>query len=436
MQTRFDPVQLANPVLAEANAILRNCVHCGFCTATCPTYTLLGDERDSPRGRIYMIKSMLESGGDPAAETIRHVDRCLSCLSCVSTCPSGVDYGHLVDIARARIVDRGKRPLADRLLRRLLLWLLPDHKRFRTILGLSRLGKPFTPLLRRIRATRRLAATLELAPWRLAPAADLKDGEVFAARGLRRGRVALFQGCAQRALAAHINEAAIRLLTRSGIEVRIVADEGCCGALALHMGQTEQARAFARHNIDRWHKEINRCGLDAILITASGCGSVIKDYAHLLARDETYGARAARVAARAKDITEYLASIGPEAGATSGNLKVVWHAPCSLQHGQGINTGPVDLLRKAGFTVSLLPEAHLCCGSAGVYNILEPELADALLQRKIKAVKSTGADIVATANIGCITQISKASAIPVVHIIELLEQVGRDNPSMKYSTHD
>ena len=427
MQTRFDPVQLANPLLAEANAILRNCVHCGFCTATCPTYTLLGDERDSPRGRIYMIKSMLEKGGDPAAETIRHVDRCLSCLSCVSTCPSGVDYGHLVDIARARIVDRGKRRFADRLLRRLLLWLLPDHKRFGTVLGLSRLAKPLAPLLRRIPAARRLAAMLELAPWRLAPAADLKDGEVFAARGLRRGRVALFQGCAQRVLAARINEAAIRLLTRSGTEVRIVADEGCCGALALNMGQTEQAKTLARHNIDRWHEEINRSGLDAILITASGCGSVIKDYAHLLARDETYRARAARVAARAMDITEYLTSIGPGPGVTASKLNIAWHAPCSLQHGQNIRSGPVELLRKAGFTVSLLPESHLCCGSAGVYNILEPDLADALLERKIKAIESTGADIVATANIGCMTQISKASAIPVVHIIELLEQAGRDN---------
>ncbi len=421
MQTSFEPVQLAAPAIAMANDILRNCVHCGFCLATCPTYTLLQDERDSPRGRIYLVKELLESGGAAGAEVTFHVDRCLSCLSCMSTCPSGVDYMHLVDIARTRIENTAKRPLFQRLLRKTLALILPYPERFAAALKFSRFAKPLGPLLRRMSWSRPLAAMLALAPWRMAPPADLKDGEIFRARGLRRARVILFQGCAQRVLAGRINEAAIRLLTRHGVDVIIAGNEGCCGALSLHMGREDEARSFARKNVASWYAEVNHAGIDAILSTASGCGSVIKDYGHILGRDEDFSGKAARISDITLDITEFLPSLALDNPEAPMGLKLAWHPPCSLQHGQNIRKEPVHLLQSAGFDVRELANSHLCCGSAGVYNILQPQLADELLKGKLAAIDAVEPDVIVTANLGCMTQIASRAKKPVIHLVELVD---------------
>ena len=418
MQTSFTLAQLADRDTAEADRILRSCVHCGFCTATCPTYVLLGDELDSPRGRIYLIKDMLENDRPATGEVVKHIDRCLSCLACMTTCPSGVHYMHLVDHARAHVEETYSRPLGDRVLRALLAKVLPDRKLFRLSLLAGSAGRVLAPLFGAL-GLNRLAAMLRLVPSRLPPGSEAGH-RVFPAQGARRGRVALLQGCAQSVLAPSINEAATRLLTRKGYEV-VLAGEGCCGSLVHHMGREQQALGNARAAIDLWTREIETDGLDAIIVTASGCGTTIKDYGYMLRNDPAYARRAARVSALAKDISEYLASLDLGAAARPGGLKVAYQAACSLQHGQKIVKQPKELLAKAGFTVSDIGEAHLCCGSAGTYNIMQPEIATRLRDRKVANIERTGADVVATGNIGCMTQLAEATAIPIVHTVELLD---------------
>lgn len=426
MKTEFSLAQLADPDIAEADKILRACVHCGFCTATCPTYVLLGDELDSPRGRIYLIKEMLEKDQPPTAEVVKHVDRCLSCLSCMTTCPSGVNYMHLVDQARVRIEQRYQRPLAERLLRQVLAFVLPDPQRFRISMRLAQLARPLAVFLPTPRPSatpsliERLKAMLALAPGRL-PAPGALPGTVFAALGKKRGRVALLQGCAQQVLAPRINEAAISLLTRHGIEVVLVKDEQCCGALTHHLGHDDDALDRARANVTAWQKEVAGEGLDAILVTASGCGTVIKDYGYLLREDRAFAADAAKVSALAKDITEYVAGLGLEPTARQDNIVVAYHSACSLQHGQKITGLPKELLSKNGFVVKDVPESHLCCGSAGTYNILQPELAGRLRDRKVANIASVKPDMIAAGNIGCMVQIASGTSVPVVHTIELLD---------------
>ena len=418
MQTSFTLAQLADPDVAEADKILRACVHCGFCTATCPTYVLLGDELDSPRGRIYLIKDMLENDRPATGEVVKHIDRCLSCLACMTTCPSGVHYMHLVDHARAHVEETYSRPLGDRLLRALLAKVLPHRKLFRLSLRAGSAGRLLAPLLGAL-GLDRLAAMLRLVPDRVPPPSP-EGRRVVPAQGARRGRVALLQGCAQSVLAPSINEAATRLLTRKGYEV-VVAGEGCCGSLVHHMGREQQALGNARAAIDLWTREIETDGLDAIIVTASGCGTTIKDYGYMLRTEEAYAAKAARVSALAKDISEYLASLDLGAAARPGGLKVAYQSACSLQHGQKIVKQPKELLAKAGFSVSDIGEAHLCCGSAGTYNIMQPEIATRLRDRKVANIERTGADVVATGNIGCMTQIAEGTAIPIVHTVELLD---------------
>ena len=418
MQTSFTLAQLADPDVAEADKILRACVHCGFCTATCPTYVLLGDELDSPRGRIYLIKDMLENDRPATGEVVKHIDRCLSCLACMTTCPSGVHYMHLVDHARAHVEETYSRPLGDRVLRALLAKVLPDRKLFRLSLLAGSAGRVLAPLFGAL-GLNRLAAMLRLVPSRLPPGSEAGH-RVFPAQGARRGRVALLQGCAQSVLAPSINEAATRLLTRKGYEV-VLAGEGCCGSLVHHLGREQQALGNARAAIDLWTREIETDGLDAIIVTASGCGATIKDYGYMLRNDPTYAGRAARVSALAKDISEYLAALDLGAAARPGGLKVAYQAACSLQHGQKIVKQPKELLAMAGFTVSDIGEAHLCCGSAGTYNIMQPEIATRLRDRKVANIERTGADVVATGNIGCMTQLAEATAIPIVHTVELLD---------------
>ncbi|MGY3280896.1 glycolate oxidase subunit GlcF [Bradyrhizobium sp. S3.7.6] len=426
MKTEFSLAQLADPDIAEADKILRACVHCGFCTATCPTYVLLGDELDSPRGRIYLIKEMLEKDQTPTAEVVKHVDRCLSCLSCMTTCPSGVNYMHLVDQARVRIEQRYQRPLTERLLRQVLAFVLPNPQLFRTSMWLARLARPLAVFLPTPRPSatpgliQRLKAMLALAPNRL-PSPGPLPGSVFAALGKKRGRVALLQGCAQQVLAPRINQAAISLLTRHGIEVVLVRDEQCCGALTHHLGNDQDALARARANVAAWRKEAAGEGLDAILVTASGCGTVIKDYGYLLREDTAFAADAAQVSTLAKDITEFVAGLELVTTTRQDNIVVAYHSACSLQHGQKITGLPKELLSKNGFVVKDVPESHLCCGSAGTYNILQPELAGRLRDRKVANIASVKPDMIAAGNIGCMVQIASGTSVPVVHTIELLD---------------
>jgi glycolate oxidase iron-sulfur subunit len=418
MQTSFTPEQLADPQIAESEKILRKCVHCGFCTATCPTYVTLGNELDSPRGRIYLIKDMLENDRPADREVVTHIDRCLSCLACTTTCPSGVDYMHLVDHARVHIEKTYRRPLMDRLIRSLLAAVLPYPGRFRLALKLAKIGRPFAPLLRKVSALKPLAAMLDLAPNAAPPQADRPA--VHASAAAKQGRVAILTGCAQPVLDPAINEATVRLLTRLGIEVVAPKGEGCCGALVHHMGREEQALAFARRNVDVWMREVEDGGLDAIIITASGCGTTIKDYGHMLRLDPAYAEKAARVSTLAKDITEYLATLELPALERNG-LSVAYHSACSMQHGQKITMAPKLLLKAAGFVVRDPAEGHLCCGSAGTYNILQPEISGQLKARKIKNIEATKADIIATGNIGCMTQIATGTQMPILHTVELLD---------------
>jgi glycolate oxidase iron-sulfur subunit len=416
MQTFFTPAQLADPDLKEANGILRACVHCGFCTATCPTFVLLGDELDSPRGRIYLIKDMLENGRAADARTVRHVDRCLSCLACMTTCPSGVNYMHLVDHARAHIEETYARPLRERLLRRLLALVIPNPALFRLSLKGAKLAKPFAALL-----PKPLRAMLALAPARPQPASPLDRPQVFKAEGARRKRVALLTGCAQRVLEPQINAATVRLLTRHGAEVVVAEGAGCCGALVHHLGMTERAHAQARANIRAWMREIEGEGLDAVVVNASGCGTVVKDYGFMFRSDPAWADRAAKVSALAKDVSEAMGELGLRAPAVETGQTVAYHSACSLQHGQKIDAAPKALLEAAGFAVKDVPEGHLCCGSAGTYNMLQAELAQRLKERKLANIRSVAPEIVAAGNIGCIEQLKRGAGVPVVHTVELLD---------------
>jgi glycolate oxidase iron-sulfur subunit len=420
MQTSFTAEQLADPHVATSEQILRKCVHCGFCTATCPTYVTLGNELDSPRGRIYLIKDMLENGRPADAEVVTHIDRCLSCLACTTTCPSGVDYMHLVDHARMHIEETYKRPFWNRLTRNVLAAVLPYPGRFRLALKVAALGRPFAGLLKRFKPLEPFSAMLDLAPRTLPKTSDSIKPGTHPAAGPRRGRVALLSGCAQPVLKPEINEATIRLLTRLGIEVVAPAGEVCCGSLVHHMGREEQALAAARRNIDVWLGEVEKGGLDAIIITASGCGTTIKDYGFMLRLDPAYADKAARVSALAKDVTEYLATIDLAQQEARG-LTVAYHSACSMQHGQKITMAPKMLLKKAGFVVRDPAEGHLCCGSAGTYNILQPEISGKLKARKVKNIEATKPDLIATGNIGCITQIATGTEIPILHTVELLD---------------
>ncbi len=416
MQTGFTPEQMNDPALAIANDILRKCVHCGFCTATCPTYVLLGDELDSPRGRIYMIKDMLEKGKPASPKVVKHLDRCLSCLSCTSTCPSGVDYMHLIDHARAHVEQTYRRPLGDRLLRTLLAYVVPNPAVFRLSLIGARLARPFRSLM-----PGRLKGMIGMAPDALPGVSAVDAPQVFPAEGERKKRVALMTGCAQKVLRPSINEATVRLLTRRGCEVVVVRGDGCCGALVHHMGKEAAAHDAARANVAAWTAEVEGEGLDAIVINASGCGTTVKDYGFMLKDDPAWSEAAASIAALAKDVTEVMTDLGVDESAVRDLPTVVYHSACSMQHGQKLREEPKRLLRAAGFEVREPAEGHLCCGSAGTYNLLQPELAERLKERKAANLEKQGADVIASGNIGCLVQISSATDTPVVHTAELLD---------------
>src|SRR6201996_6018827 len=418
MQTNFTLAQLADPNVKEADKILRACVHCGFCTATCPTYVLDGNELDSPRGRIYLIKDMLEHDRPATADVTLHIDRCLSCLACMTTCPSGVHYMHLVDHARAHIEETYRRPPGERALRSLLAAVLPYPRRFRLALQAARLAKPLAPVAAAL-GLKRLAAMLGLSP-RQAPRRPVEP-QTFPALGRRRARVALLAGCVNDLLSPAINAATIGVLTRHGVEVVVAERAGCCGSLLHHMGRAAEALRQARTNIDAW-SAID--GLDAVLINASGCGTTVKDYGYMLRSVSAYAVRAARISGLARDILEYLAGL-PLKATTSPmpHLVVAYHSACSLQHGQRINRQPKELLAKLGFEVKDVPDGHLCCGSAGTYNILQPDIARRLRDRKVGTIERLRPDVIAAGNIGCITQIAAGTALPTVHTVELIDWV-------------
>jgi glycolate oxidase iron-sulfur subunit len=423
MQTNFSLQQLTDPNIASCEQILRNCVHCGFCTATCPTYIQLGDELDSPRGRIYLIKNFLESDAAPSPSFVTHIDRCLSCLSCMSTCPSGVNYMHLVDHARSEIETKYQRPIAERMLRRLLALVLPRPALFRLALKAAKIGRPFAGLL-----PGRLKGMTTMAPDHLPPADILSGQQVFRAKDARKKRVALLAGCAQQVLAPAINRATIDILTRHGVEVVIAAGAGCCGALTHHMGREADAHTAAKANIQSWHRELMTDGLDAIIVNASGCGTTVKDYGFMLRNDAAWSEKAAEISDLTRDVSEFAAEIKIDfriSDAAAG-LKLAYHAACSLQHGQQIKEAPMQLLKKAGFDVSPVPEGHLCCGSAGTYNLMQPEMADKLLDRKLGNIAKVAPDVIAAGNIGCIEQIGKGPT-PIVHTIELLNWASGGN---------
>ncbi|NGM45004.1 glycolate oxidase subunit GlcF [Rhodobacter sp. SGA-6-6] len=415
MQTSFTPEQLQDPGIARANEILRACVHCGFCTATCPTYQVLGDELDSPRGRIYLIKDMLEAGRPADEKTVKHIDRCLSCLACMTTCPSGVHYMHLVDHARAHVERTYRRPLMDRLLRAVLARLLPYPERFRLALFAARLARP----VRRLVPDARVRAMLEMAPKRIPPVSRNDDPQVFPAEGAARMRVALLTGCAQKALDTDINDATIRLLRRLGCEVVVAKGQGCCGALTHHMGKEALAHTSAAANIRAWMAEKRGAGLDAVVINTSGCGTTVKDYGHMF-RNDPLAEDAATVAGMAKDVSELLVRLGLPEGAPKG-LRVAYHAACSLQHGQQVKAAPKDLLKRAGFEVVEPADSHLCCGSAGTYNLLQPEISAELKRRKVATLEAKAPQVIAAGNIGCMMQIGSGTGVPVVHTVELLD---------------
>ncbi|MGJ8584355.1 MAG: glycolate oxidase subunit GlcF [Marinosulfonomonas sp.] len=414
MKTEFTPEQLQDPQIATANEILRSCVHCGFCTATCPTYQVLGDELDSPRGRIYLIKDMLENDRPADAKTVKHVDRCLSCLACMTTCPSGVHYMHLVDHARAHIEKTYKRPLTDRMLRWTLAKILPYPMRFRWALVGAKLAKPFRKLV----PDARLRAMLDMAPKHVPPVSRNDDAQVFPAIGPRKMRVALMTGCAQRALNTDINDATIRLLRRLGCDVVIAKGQGCCGALVHHMGKEDDSHAAAATNIRAWMGHVTGEGLDAIVINTSGCGTTVKDYGHMF-RNDPLAKEAAQVSELAMDVSEVLMKL--DLPAADQKLRVAYHAACSLQHGQQIKTYPKDLLKRAGFEVVEPSDPHLCCGSAGTYNLLQPEISAELKSRKVKTLEAKSPQVIAAGNIGCMMQIGSGTDIPVVHTVELLD---------------
>jgi glycolate oxidase iron-sulfur subunit len=415
MQTTFTPEQLKAPGIARANEILRSCVHCGFCTATCPTYQVLGDELDSPRGRIYLIKDMLEQGRPADEKTVKHIDRCLSCLACMTTCPSGVHYMHLVDHARVHIEKTYKRPLFDRILRAVLARVIPYPGRFRLALLGAKIAKPFSFLV----PDKRLKAMLAMAPKVIPAVSRNDDAQVFPALGERRFRVALMTGCAQKALNTDINDATIRLLRRLGCEVVVAKGQGCCGALTHHMGKEALAHTSAGANIRAWMAEKHGEGLDFIAINTSGCGTTVKDYGHMF-RLDPLAEDAAVVAGMAKDISEILVTLGLPQGAAKG-LRVAYHAACSLQHGQQIKSAPKDLLKRVGFEVVEPADSHLCCGSAGTYNLLQPEISAELKRRKVATLEAKAPDVIAAGNIGCMMQIGSGTGIPVVHTVELLD---------------
>ena len=415
MKTEFTTAQLSIPEVAAAKPEIEKCRHYGFCTATCPTYVLLGNEEDSPRGRIDLIHNMLAKGGSPDPKTVVHLDRCLSCMNCITTCPTSVDYGKLIDVGREYIEDNYRRPVGDRALRELIARVLPRPSLFRLSLHLAAFGRPLAAIV-----GGKFRSMLGMTRGLQARRSVYETEPTVAAEGVTKHRVALLEGCVQRVIKTQITDATIRILARHGCEVHKPKEVGCCGSLPLHMGRGDEAREFARRAVDGWFRAITVEGVEAIIVNASGCGTTVKDYGHILADDPAYVDKARLVGERAMDISEWLDRQGITVTRPL-SLNVAYHDPCSLQHAQRVSTEPRTLLAAAGCKVLNVPERQMCCGSAGTYNMLQPEIASQLGRRKADNVARMRPDVLATGNIGCMTQIEQYSDVPTVHVVELLD---------------
>ena len=421
METNFSQEQLKNKDNKSSEKILRKCVHCGFCNATCPTYQLLGNELDGPRGRIYLIKDMLENNNPANENIVKHIDRCLSCYSCMTTCPSGVNYMHLIDHGRSHIEKTYKRPLKDRILRTFLSNVLSKPINFKIVAILSKFVKPFRFFL-----PHKIRKMISFMPNKL-PKKTLNTMEIYPTSSRKKpvARVALLTGCVQKVISPQINEATIRLLNRHGIEVIVPKNINCCGSLNHHLGKENLANQTFRKNILTWYDEYLKNGLDAIISNTSGCGTTLKDYGFIFRSDKDFKKKAKKISELTKDITEYLEENVKlnfiEKTKNEKVYKIAYHSPCSMQHGQKITDLPKQLLAAAGFEVVSPEENHLCCGSAGTYNLMQPEIAGQLRDRKAANIARTAPEVVATGNIGCLMQLREVVDAPVVHTVELLD---------------
>ena len=427
MQTNFTKKQLQESSIIDANGIIRKCTHCGFCNATCPTYQVAGDELDGPRGRIYLIRDMLENN-KPASEKItKHIDRCLSCYACMTTCPSGVNYMHLVDHARNHIEKTYVRPFFDRFIRILLSIILPSPKLFRIVGYLARIANPFKFLF-----PKKIKNMLKYMPTSF-PKSNYENKEVYSAKGKTFAKVALLTGCVQRVISPQINDSTIDILNRHGVEVIVPKEITCCGSLNHHLGKEDLAHKSFVNNINFWFKCYEERNLDAILVTTSGCGTTLKDYGHIFRDDPDKDLRkkAKIISSLAKDVTEYLGkNIKLNFIEKDKKFKIAYHSACSMQHGQKLHSQPMNLLKKTGNEIVEIPDGHLCCGSAGTYNLLQGEMASELLVRKVSNIDKVKPDFISTGNIGCITQISSGTKIPILHTIEILNwYTGGEKPN-------
>ena len=419
MQTNFSEDQLKNKDNKSSEKILRKCVHCGMCNATCPTFNLLGDELDGPRGRIYLIKEMIEKKKTPTKKVVSHIDKCLSCYSCMTTCPSGVNYMHLIDHGRNYVEKKYKRPFAEKIFRDFLSKTLPNPKIFKFLIILAKIGQIFKFLL-----PKKLKSMVDVAPKKIY-GKTLKFQKIYKAeRKKPTARVALLIGCVQRVVSPQINEATIRVLTRHGVEVITLPEIECCGSLNHHLGKEELAKETFKKNINIWYDEYLKNGLDAIISNTSGCGTTLKDYGFVFREDSELKKKAKKISELTKDVTEFLEenlklSFKKEKG--SKKYKIAYHSACSMQHGQKVHKQPIDLLEKTGNKILNIPDGHICCGSAGTYNILQSDIATKLLKQKVENIDKVKPDFISTGNIGCIMQITNGTDIPILHTVEVID---------------
>jgi len=421
VETHFSEQQLEDKDNKASEKILRKCVHCGFCNATCPTYQLLGDELDGPRGRIYLIKDMLENNKPANEKVVKHIDRCLSCYSCMTTCPSGVNYMHLIDHGRSHIEKTYKRPFKDRVMRSFLSKVLSNSTYFKTVAILTQLIRPF-----RFIFPKKLSEMINLMPGKF-PKKILSRKRIYLAENKKKpvARVALLTGCVQKVISPQINEATIRLLNRHNIEVVVSKQIKCCGSLNHHLGKEQSAHLIFKKNISTWYDEYIKNGLDAIISNTSGCGTTLKDYGFIFRSDKDFKKKAKKVSELTKDITEYLSENVKlnfiQKQKNTKTYKIAYHSACSMQHGQKVHEEPVNLIKKTGNEVLDIADGHMCCGSAGTYNLLQSDIANRLLKNKILNIEKIKPQIISTGNIGCITQIAQGTKIPILHTVEIID---------------
>ena len=417
MQTIFTPEQLKSKNNKSTEEIVRKCVHCGMCNSTCPTYQILGDELDGPRGRIYLIKDMLENN-KPANEKIaKHLDRCLSCYACMTTCPSGVNYMHLIDHGRAHLEKTYKRPILEKLFRNILSLTLPNPKIFKILSILVNIVRPLNFLFPEF-----IKNSMKLMPAKF-PKKTLKTQKIYSVEKTKSiARVALLTGCVQRVISPEINESSIRLLNRHNVEVVVMPEINCCGSLDHHLGKEKAAHELFKKNINLWYDEYLENGLTAIISNTSGCGTTLKDYGFIFRGDKEMKIKAKKISELTKDITELLdKNIKLNFKQNEKVYKIAYHSACSMQHGQIVHQQPIDLIKRTGNQVLNIPEGHVCCGSAGTYNILQQKIAKELLKNKIENINKIQPDFISTGNIGCMTQIASGTEIPIVHTVEVID---------------